>query len=95
MLLVETDYSICFDSHLNLTFSLNRLMRYCCSAYGRQTMEAADMIAEKNDSVDSSKYTSTVGSEALKQQVCDHVGIPTNYISYFCMGHGGSRELLR
>ena len=53
------------------------------------------MIAKKNDTEMSDKYKQMVGSEALKQQVCDHVGIPTHYITYFCMGHGGSMRLLR
>lgn len=53
------------------------------------------MIAEKNGEPTSTKYRSKLGSEALKQQVCEHVGIPSNYITYFCMGHGGSMRLLR
>jgi hypothetical protein len=70
-------------------------MRYCCSAYGKEMMEVADVIARRNDKEMSTKYRNMVGSEALKKQVCDHVGIPTNYITYFFMGHGGSRSLLR
>lgn len=58
-------------------------------------IEAVDIIARRNEKGMSSKYRNTVGSEALKQQVCDHVGIPTNFITYFCMGHGGSMSLLR
>jgi len=69
-------------------------MRYSCSAYVKETMEAADMIAEKNGQ-DTSKYSSMLGGEELKQRACEHVGIPTNYITYFCMGRGGSMSLLR
>ena len=64
-----------------------KLMRYCCAAYGQEMMESYDILAQKKHTSErSEKYKRMVGSEALKQQVCDYVGIPTSYITYFCMG---------
>lgn len=83
-------------------------MRYCTASYGKDIMEAQEVIAGSNHvtlfaedafPVDSKGHLNRealqLGSESLKKKVCDHVGIPTDWMLYFMLGYGGNMKLLR
>ena len=70
-------------------------MRYCCSAYDKAMMDAYDIVMRRYDLERSNKYLTMEGSEGLKQQVCEHVGIPNRYITHFYLGYGGDMKILR
>ena len=80
-------------------FKIAKLMRYCCAAYGKSMMDAADIAGLKDHKeifANNARYFAMLSEEeALKQQVCDHVGIPAGYITHFNLGYGGDMENLR
>lgn len=85
------------DKHpkIDSLHEIAKLMRYSTAAFGQQMMEAEHAIDDDRQRAPVKKSGGLVGSEELKGKVCEHIGIPTSYITYFAMGPGGSMQLLR
>jgi len=71
-------------------------MKYACAAYGAPMMKAHDILVKKyKPEYDIAERAPWAGGDALKQQVCEHVGIPQSWISHFYLGAGGDLNILR